>query len=59
MKRTITTFSAALIFDRSDLDGGDGAVSAAQRTASRGGEVSRFDNGYLDEHPEVAQSIGT
>jgi hypothetical protein len=56
MKRTITTLTAALIFS-----GALGSASMAQYPAPNagitGGEVARFDNGYLDEHPEVARQL--
>src|ERR1700731_5154088 len=45
MKKCITTF-AAIAFA--------GAISAT----AFAGPVGRFDNGYLDEHPEVAHQLG-
>ena len=56
MKRAITSLAAALI-----LSGTLGSAAMAQYPAPNagitGGEVSRFDNGYLDEHPEVARQL--
>lgn len=56
MKRTITTFSAALI-----LTGAISTAAMAQYPPPNHGitrgEVSRFDSGYLDEHPEVASQL--
>lgn len=56
MKRAITSLAAALI-----LSGTLGSAARAQypapNTGITGGEVSRFDNGYLDEHPEVARQL--
>ena len=55
MKRTLTTLTAALIFT------GAFASAAMAQYPNAGitrGEVSRFDNGYLDEHPEVARQLG-
>lgn len=56
MKRTITTLTAALIFS-----GALTSVAMAQypppSAGITGGEVSRFDRGYLDEHPEVARQL--
>ncbi len=56
MKRTITTFSAALI-----LTGAISTAAMAQYPPPNDGitrgEVSRFDSGYLDEHPEVASQL--
>lgn len=43
-KMALATFAAAL------LAGAIGSVALAQSTP-----VTRFDNGYLDEHPEVAR----
>jgi hypothetical protein len=34
------------------------AFAGTIATAALAGPVSRFDNGYLDEHPEVAQQLG-
>jgi len=45
MKKCITTL-AAIAFA--------GAISAT----AFAGPVGRFDNGYLDEHPEVAHQLG-
>jgi hypothetical protein len=45
MKKCVTTF-AAIAFA--------GAISAT----AFAGPVGRFDNGYLDEHPEVAHQLG-
>ena len=57
MKRAITTLTAALVFS-----GALGTTAMAQYPAPNAGitrgEVSRFDNGYLDEHPEVASQLG-
>jgi hypothetical protein len=57
MKRAITTLTAALIFG-----GAFGSAAMAQYPAPNAGitrgEVSRFDRGYLDEHPEVARQLG-
>ena len=57
MKRAITTLTAALIFS-----GAFGTAAMAQYPAPNAGitrgEVSRFDSGYLDEHPEVASQLG-
>jgi hypothetical protein len=54
MKRAITTLTAALIFS-----GALGSAAMAQYPAPdiTHGEVSRFDRGYLDEHPEVARQL--
>ena len=56
MKRALTTLTAALIFS-----GAISTVAMAQYPAPNagisGGEVARFDNGYLDQHPEVAQAL--
>jgi hypothetical protein len=56
MKRTITTLTAALIFS-----GALGSAAMAQYPAPNagitGGEVARFDRGYLDDHPEVASQL--
>jgi len=57
MKRAITSLTAALIFSSAF-----GTAAMAQYPAPNagitGGEVARFDNGYLDEHPEVASQLG-
>jgi hypothetical protein len=56
MKRTLTALTAALI-----LSGTFATAAMAQYPAYPNitrGEVSRFDNGYLDEHPEVARQLG-
>jgi hypothetical protein len=56
MKRTLTALTAALIFS-----GAFASAAMAQYPNPAGitrGEVSRFDNGYLDEHPEVARQLG-
>jgi hypothetical protein len=57
MKPAITTLTAALIFS-----GALGSAAIAQTSAPNAGitrgEVSRFDRGYLDEHPEVASQLG-
>ena len=55
MKRAITTLTAALI-----LSGTFATAAMAQYPGPygiTGGEVARFDRGYLDEHPEVAQQL--
>jgi hypothetical protein len=55
MKRAITTLTAALI-----LSGTLATAAMAQYPGPygiTGGEVARFDRGYLDEHPEVAQQL--
>ena len=58
MKRAITTLTAALIFT-----GAFGSAAMAQYPAPNAGitrgEVSRFDRGYLDEHPEVARQLAS
>ena len=46
MKMTFATLAASL------LAGAIGSAALAQSTP-----VTRFDNGYLDEHPEVAQQL--
>ena len=57
MKRALTTLTAALIFS-----GAFGSAAMAQYPAPNPGitrgEVSRFDRGYLDEHPEIASQLG-
>jgi len=45
MKKCITTLAAI-------------AFAGAISSTAFAGPVSRFDNGYLDEHPEVAQQLG-
>ena len=58
MKRAITTLTASLIFSGAL---GSAAAIAQYPSSNPGitrGEVSRFDNGYLDEHPEVASQLG-
>ena len=54
MKRTLTALTAALI-----LSGTFASAAMAQypNPGITGGEVARFDNGYLDEHPEVARQL--
>ena len=52
MKKTITTIAAALVFS-----GAMGSAAMAQAAPITRGEVARFDNGYLDEHPEVARQL--
>jgi hypothetical protein len=54
MKPTLMALTAAFIFS------GTFATAAMAQYGSppiTGGEVSRFDNGYLDEHPEVARQL--
>ena len=46
MKKSITTLATI-------------AFVGAINTAAFAGPVSRFDNGYLDEHPEVAQQLAS
>jgi hypothetical protein len=46
VKKYATTFGALILV---------GAMSTA---AAAAGPVGRFDNGYLDEHPEVAHQLG-
>lgn len=55
MKRTLTALTAALI-----LSGTFASAGMAQypNPGITRGEVARFDNGYLDEHPEVARQLG-
>jgi hypothetical protein len=57
MKRAIKTLSAALMFSAAF-----GSAAMAQYPAPNAGithgEVSRFDRGYLDGHPEVARQLG-
>src|SRR5271166_1138345 len=45
MKKSFTTLAAI-------------AFVGAMTSAAFAGPVSRFDNGYLDEHPEVAEQLG-
>ncbi|MGH7781315.1 MAG: hypothetical protein ACREQR_15985 [Candidatus Binataceae bacterium] len=55
MKKTFATF-AAMVFA-----GALGTVAMAQGGYGQGigaTQVNRFDNGYLDEHPEVARQLG-
>ncbi|HVN29312.1 MAG TPA: hypothetical protein VMT64_12535 [Candidatus Binataceae bacterium] len=54
MKKTLTALTAALI-----LTGTFAGAALAQPGpyGITGGEVTRFDQGYLDEHPEVAQQL--
>ncbi len=56
MKRTLTTLTAALIF-ASAISTAAMAQYPPPNAGITGGEVSRFDNGYLDEHPEVARQL--
>src|SRR5690348_13515470 len=37
--------------------GGPGVFPGAPGTPPNGGPIVRFDNGYLDHHPEVAQQL--
>ena len=56
MRRTLTALTTALI-----LSGAFATAAMAQYPAYPNitpGEVSRFDNGYLAEHPEVAHQLG-
>ncbi|MHB8384737.1 MAG: hypothetical protein ACYDC3_20660 [Candidatus Binataceae bacterium] len=60
MKKKLTTF-AAMVFV-----GAMGTVAMAQTPYNGGGygsgigatQVNRFDNGYMDQHPGVAQQLG-
>jgi hypothetical protein len=56
-KRAMTTFTAALIFS-GVFAGAAMAQYSGPNAGITGGEVARFDNGYLDEHPEVARQLG-
>lgn len=57
MKRAITTFTAALVFSGAFATAAMAQYPAPNNGITRG-EVSRFDNGYLDQHPEVASQLG-
>jgi hypothetical protein len=56
MKRALTSLTAALIFS-STLASAAMAQYPAPNDGITRSEVSRFDRGYLDEHPEVAQQL--
>ena len=55
MKRTVTTLAVAMILGASI--GSSAMAQVPPNAGITGGEVARFDNGYLDEHPEVARQL--
>ena len=55
MKRTVTTLAVAMILGASI--GSSAMAQVPPNAGITGGEVARFDNGYLDQHPEVARQL--
>jgi hypothetical protein len=58
MKRIVSSFAAiALVGAMAGTAMAQGSTGIPSVNPANGGPIAKFDNGYLDQHPEVAQQL--